>query len=245
MTGMDRPPEQVPPVTSSPQALLFDFDYTLADSSRAVVRCANHALTGMGLEPASPDAICRTIGLSLPDTLAALTGEEHRSRVIEFRRLWRELSDQIMVSDTKLLPGMIEALVPLREKGLRLGIVSTKYRSRIAAVLDREGAGHLFDTIVGGEDVSEHKPHPEGLLRALEQLGLTASARAVYRRQHNRCRGGPAGGGGVHCRPIGSYRRGGVRGSPDAGRCGRAERVAGFARVSGGVNDLNGIHYAA
>ena len=162
-------------MTSSPQALLFDFDYTLGDSSSAVVRCANHALTGMGLEAASPDTIRRTIGLSLPDTLATLAGEEQRSRAIEFRRLWRELSDQIMVRDTKLLPGMIEALVPLREKGLRLGIVSTKYRSRIAAVLDREGAGHLFDTIVGGEDVTEHKPHPEGLLRALERLGLAAS----------------------------------------------------------------------
>ena len=159
-----------------PQALLFDFDYTLADSSIAVVRCANHALTGMGLEPASPDAIRRTIGLSLPDTLAALAGEEHLSRALEFRRLWRELSDHIMVRDTKLLPGMVEALEPLREKGLRLGIVSTKYRSRIAAVLDREGVGYLFDTIVGGEDVSEHKPHPEGLLRALEQLDLAASA---------------------------------------------------------------------
>ena len=171
----DRSAEQVPLVTSSPQALLFDFDYTLADSSSAVVECANHALKGMGLEPASPDAIRRTIGLSLPDTLAALAGEEHRSRALEFRRLWRELSDHIMVRDTKLLPGMVEALEPLREKGLRLGIVSTKYRSRIAAVLDREGVGHLFDTIVGGEDVSEHKPHPEGLLRALEQLGLAAS----------------------------------------------------------------------
>ncbi len=171
----DRSAVQVPFVTSSPQALLFDFDYTLADSSSAVVECANHALTGMGLEPAAPDAIRRTIGLSLPDTLATLAGEEHRPRALEFRGLWRELSDQIMVRDTKLLPGMIEALVPLRKKGLTLGIVSTKYRSRIAAVLDREGAGHLFDTIVGGEDVSEHKPHPEGLLRALEQLGLAAS----------------------------------------------------------------------
>ena len=166
-------------MNNTPQALLFDFDYTLADSSVAVVRCANHALTGLGLEPASPDAIRRTIGLSLPDTLAVLAGEQHRPRALEFRRLWRELSDQIMVKETHLLPGVIEALTPLRDRGLSLGIVSTKFRSRIEAVLDRERVGHLFDTIVGGEDVSEHKPHPEGLLRALEQLGLAASV-ALY-----------------------------------------------------------------
>ena len=155
---------------------MFDFDYTLADSSSAVIKCANHALTGLGLESASPDAIRRTIGLSLPDTLAALAGEQHRPRALEFRRLWRELSDRIMVKETHLLPGVVEALTLLRERGLSLGIVSTKYRSRIEAVLDREGVGHLFDTIVGGEDVAEHKPHPEGLLQALERLGLAASA---------------------------------------------------------------------
>ena len=155
---------------------MFDFDYTLADSSSAVIKCANHALTGLGLESASPDAIRRTIGLSLPDTLAALAGEQHRPRALEFRRLWRELSDRIMVKETHLLPGVVEALTLLRERGLSLGIVSTKYRSRIEAVLDREGVGHLFDTIVVGEDVAEHKPHPEGLLQALERLGLAASA---------------------------------------------------------------------
>ncbi len=162
-------------MASTPQTLLFDFDYTLADSSTAVVKCANRALKGLGFEPASPDAIRRTIGLSLPDTLAALAGEEHRPKASEFRRLWRELSDRIMVKETRLLPGVVEALLPLRENGLKMGIVSTKYRSRIEAVLDREGSGHLFDTIVGGEDVKEHKPHPEGLMQALAQLGSSAA----------------------------------------------------------------------
>ena len=80
-----------------------------------------------------------------------------------------------MVKETRLLPGVVEALLPLRENGLKMGIVSTKYRSRIEAVLDREGSGHLFDTIVGGEDVKEHKPHPEGLMQALAQLGSSAA----------------------------------------------------------------------
>ena len=98
-------------MTKTPQTLLFDFDYTLADSSTAVVKCANRALKGLGFETASPDAIRRTIGLSLPDTLAALAGEEHRPKASEFRRLWRELSDRIMVKETRLLPGVVETSV--------------------------------------------------------------------------------------------------------------------------------------
>ena len=48
------------------QAMICDFDFTLADSSPGVVACVNEALAGLGLPPASADRIHATIGLSLP-----------------------------------------------------------------------------------------------------------------------------------------------------------------------------------
>lgn len=152
------------------QTLLFDFDYTLADSSTAIVKCANYALAGLGFEVVPSHVIHQTIGLSLTDTFAALVGEQHRSREAEFRILWRELSGQIMADETCMLPGVVETLVLIRNRGLKVGIVSTKFRSRIEKVLVREGITHLFDTVVGGEDVSQHKPHPDGIYKALDQL---------------------------------------------------------------------------
>ena len=56
------------------QAIICDFDFTLADSSPGVVACVNEALAGLGLPPASAARIHATIGLSLPHTLQALTG---------------------------------------------------------------------------------------------------------------------------------------------------------------------------
>ncbi len=158
---------------SNYKAVIFDFDYTLADSSRAVIECANNGLRGLGLPPASPDAICRTIGLSLPETLVRLAGETQRPLADEFRRFWRQRSDQIMVDWTVLLPGAREAVRSLRENGFQTGIVSTKYRSRIEAVLGREKLSDAFEVIVGGEDVSAHKPDPQGLLRAMDALGAS------------------------------------------------------------------------
>jgi phosphoglycolate phosphatase len=161
------------------QTYIFDFDYTLADSSRAVVECANNGLRGLGLPAASPDAICRTIGLSLPETLVRLAGEQQRPLADEFRRFWRHRSDQIMVDWTVLIPGAPEAVRELREKGFQTGIVSTKYRSRIEAVLRREKLSDAFEVIVGGEDVAAHKPDPEGLLRAIDELGA-APKKTLY-----------------------------------------------------------------
>ena len=153
------------------QTVLFDFDYTLADSSAAVVECMNVAFEAMGLAKAPEEAICRTIGLSLPEALVSLAGEAHRHRSQEFRSHFRRRSDQIMVDWTRLYPAVPHVLASLRDCGLRLGIVSTKNRHRIEAVLGRERLLERFDVIVGGEDVAEYKPDPEGLLLALDRLG--------------------------------------------------------------------------
>ena len=89
-----------------------------------------------------------------------------------FARLFVARADQVMAGKTVLfstVPGMVKRL---REHGLMLGIVSTKYRRRIEGILERERLLDSFAVIVGGEDVSQHKPDPESLLLALERLGV-------------------------------------------------------------------------
>jgi phosphoglycolate phosphatase len=76
-----------------------------------------------------------------------------------------------MADATKVYPGVPRTLQALKAYLLRLGIFSTKFRYRIEAVLQREGLRDAFELIVGGEDVAQLKPDPEGLLVALEKLG--------------------------------------------------------------------------
>jgi phosphoglycolate phosphatase len=166
-------------VLNQPKAVLFDFDYTLADSSSAVVDCCNGALAHMGLRQAAPDDIRRTIGLSIPDTLARLAGEEHRHRELEFRTHWRKRSDVIMVEQTYLYDEAHTAVAALRKHGMAAGIVSTKWRQRIVDVLERESLIDGFSVIVGGDNVAEHKPDPEGLLAAAKSLGA-APEEVIY-----------------------------------------------------------------
>jgi len=152
------------------QAVVFDFDYTLADSSRGAIDCINFALAEMGLAQVSAEAACRTIGLSLHETFLTL-GEHHEPRRCdEFHQLFVRRAEEVMSKLTVLydtVPPMVEAL---REGGLKLAIVSTKYRRRISEVLRREALLHGFEVVIGGEDVEEHKPHPQGLFEAIEKL---------------------------------------------------------------------------
>jgi phosphoglycolate phosphatase len=155
------------------QSIIFDFDYTLADSSRGIVDSVNFALARLGLPKANKAQICPLIGLSLPETLCRLCGEEARDCADEFVRLFIQRADEVMVDYTDIFGPVSSTVDQLRRQGISLGIVSTKFRHRIETILQRESLLHSFDTIVGGEDVSSHKPDPEGLLTAMKRLNTS------------------------------------------------------------------------
>jgi phosphoglycolate phosphatase len=155
------------------QAVVFDFDYTLADSSQGAIECINFALNAMGLDQVSPEAACRTIGLSLHETFLTLAEHKEPQRCDEFYRLFVQRAEKVMSNLTVLYDSVPATINALRESGLKLGIVSTKYRRRIHEVLEREILLHGFEVVIGGEDVEHHKPHPQGLFEAIERLGCS------------------------------------------------------------------------
>ncbi|MDH3604729.1 MAG: HAD family hydrolase, partial [Candidatus Tectomicrobia bacterium] len=65
-------------------AVVFDFDYTLADSSNGIVKCIRHALDHLGLAPAPESRMRESIGLTLAATLTYLTGIEDAKTAAEF-----------------------------------------------------------------------------------------------------------------------------------------------------------------
>ena len=160
-------------------SIIFDFDYTLVDSSSASIECVSYALTQLSLPVPTPDSIRRTIGMSLEETLRALTGIDERKTAEEFRRLFVHRADEVMLERIIFLDGVKQVLLDLDRRNLLLGIVSNKYRYRIEAFLLREHLEKLIDVIVGFEDTPKPKPDPDGLLIAMNKLG-TSQTQTVY-----------------------------------------------------------------
>ena len=75
-----------------------------------------------------------------------------------------------MNANTILFPDTLPTLTYLKKQGARIGIISTKYRFRILSFLKNHMPDDWFDIIIGGEDVTHHKPDPEGLLLAIDRL---------------------------------------------------------------------------
>lgn len=158
---------------------LFDFDYTLGDSTGGIVASVNYALGEMGFPQAGEGEVRRTIGMSLPEIFVALTKNKEPALAELFFRLFMEKADQVMLESTELFEDAGRVLNILKGEGTQLGIVTTKYRRRILRILEKFAMAHLIDVIVGGEDVANPKPHPEALHKALKLCG-SCGKNAVY-----------------------------------------------------------------
>lgn len=152
------------------KAIIFDFDYTLGDSTNGIVLSINYALEELGY--AIPDIadIKKTIGLSLTETYFALTSNDNLDEAEQFIKLFKEKADNVMVANTELYAGVKNVLQNLKAKGYKIAIVTTKFHYRIEQILNKFDANELIDIIVGAEDVKIEKPNPEGLFLAIENL---------------------------------------------------------------------------
>ncbi|MHA2325688.1 MAG: HAD family hydrolase [Promethearchaeota archaeon] len=157
------------------KGIIFDFDYTLADSSKGVIKCVNYALSNLGLADVSEKEINKTIGLSLGNTFKKLSGNDHIDKIEKFKHYFIEKADEVMTDLTTLYIETPKVIKILDKKGFKLGIVSTKFSYRIESILLREDLLDFFEVIIGGEDVKKLKPHPFGLLLAVRKLNLKLS----------------------------------------------------------------------
>ena len=163
------------------QAVLFDFDYTLGDSTVPITIGYQRGLTAMGWPEPAVEQVRPTIGMTLHDGYTLLTGDGAEARRREFYRRFQEAvgeramarGDDTMIRETRFFPGALELLGALKQAGVPAGIVSTKLGATIRKIFDHHQAGDLLALVVGGEDVDRPKPDPQGLLGAAEGLGLT------------------------------------------------------------------------
>ena len=149
--------------------LLFDFDCTLVDSTQGIVMCFQHVLQKHGYGRVTDEDIKRTIGKTLEESFTILSSITDEAVLKKFRAEYVQQADICMTSHTCFFPEVATTLKALKSQRMKLGIISTKYRYRIHEFVDTALGADFFDVIVGGEDVHFPKPHPEGVLLALQQ----------------------------------------------------------------------------
>lgn len=149
-----------------PAAALFDWDGTLVDTLAMIYRANVVALGAHGItmtrawfrEGYTPDwrRSYRELGVPEPlwdDVSARWAAEMSRMR-------------------PRALPWARGGLRRLRRHGVRLGLVTASTRGVVEPNLARLNLADAFEVLVYADDVTHGKPHPEGLLRALDEMAI-------------------------------------------------------------------------
>jgi len=158
-------------MTSAPsavRAVIFDLDGTLVDSMPLVLRAFAHALA-----PFRPDldeqAIFQRLGGPPARMMFELIGDEAKAAEA-LRRL-----DGFGFDNGALVEpfaGMKVLLEALHAQGFLLAIWTGRDRRGTEAILAAHGIAGLFRTVVCGDDLDTHKPHPGGLIEILARLSV-------------------------------------------------------------------------
>ena len=154
------------------QAVCFDFDYTLGDSTDSIVAGFQHGLTSLGWPAPDRETVRGTIGYLLEDAYTMLTGDRDPERQARFRALFSEVAVERQRKETTLFPGAPDLLRGLKAQGVKSAIVSTKRGDTIEIIMDNYGLGDTIEMVIGSADVKHPKPDPEGLLVTLDRLGV-------------------------------------------------------------------------
>lgn len=147
--------------------ILFDLDGTLIDSTEAILESFDVALKSFGEVPFDEEAIKAEIGHPLDAMFRTLGVSE--ARVWEHVAAYKAHYRTIACEKTVLLPRAKEA-VALAAAHARLGVVTTKTAEYSRELLVYMGMMEYFDVLVGREDVTHPKPHPEPIQRAMEAI---------------------------------------------------------------------------
>src|SRR6476620_8208585 len=147
--------------------VLFDLDGTVIDSGAIILASMRHATREVLGTEHSDEELMQAVG---GPGLEAQLGFFGPDRVDELVRVYRTHNEPL--HDTLVaFAGMEDVLVWLHEEGRRLGVVTAKRRSTVELAFANVPLGHLFETIVGGDETERHKPDPEPLLLGAERLG--------------------------------------------------------------------------
>ncbi|EHM13512.1 putative phosphatase [Jonquetella anthropi DSM 22815] len=153
------------------EAVAFDFDLTLVDSSQGIWATICALADELGLRKPSLDEVKATIGYSLKDAMAGFWGRLGDGWVERYREIFAAQHYQGVVP----LPGVIETLKTLKSRGI--GVAVATNRLSPDDVVNASGVGAVCSVIVGIRTLPS-KPSGAIISEAFRLLGVDPQSSA-------------------------------------------------------------------
>lgn len=145
--------------------ILFDIDGTLVDSIGVILSCLKDTFKELSRDYPDENKLKSLIGCDLHDIFRTFFDESEAIHAVQvFRGIYIKHQNKGIV----LVPKAFEIIKKLKKADKQLGAVTMKLSRFARPLFEDLNIDKDFGIIIGAEDVSFGKPHPEGLEKAMD-----------------------------------------------------------------------------
>jgi pyrophosphatase PpaX len=156
--------------------ILFDLDGTLIDTTPLIVESFKHTFLFHHNIEKKEEEVLEFLGLPLRAPFERL----HPGMEEEMMSTYRKFNEEKHDGYVGLFVDIVYTLDKLKEKGICLGVVTSKRRELAMRGMRLFGIEKYMSVFVGLEDTEKHKPEGEPLIKALDQLGVKKKEKVLY-----------------------------------------------------------------
>ena len=162
--------------------VLFDYDGTIVDSAKMIVKGAIEAFRMCGLPDPDPNKVRQNIGKPLATALNAYSpkGYEVKAELISNAyRKWYAEQGRLGLQDEPLFPGMFKLINDLKNnKEFLIGVATNKSRIALNNGLKKHNLTNIFD-ITLTMDEAKAKPDPDMAIQAMSKLNIKKNSTII------------------------------------------------------------------
>lgn len=161
---------------------IFDLDGTLTDTLDSLTYSVNLTLEEMGY-PALERSKCRAFvgngSRVLIEKALKASGDTTLSRIEEGMEVYDRVFDANCTYHVTPYDGIVELLQALKEKGMKLTVLSNKPHRQAVHVVEEVFGKEMFDWVQGQQEGIPRKPDPYAAIQIAEKFGVK-SEECVY-----------------------------------------------------------------
>ncbi len=152
-------------------SVVFDLDGTLLDTLGDLRDSVNYALEKNGLPKRTTEEIRSFVGNGIRLLIERSVPENTSSEItdkcfLDFKEYYKDHSSIL----TKAYDGVIDLLTTLKEKGIKIAVVSNKADFAVKTLMEDYFMG-LYDCAYGERAGVERKPAPDSVFGAISEMG--------------------------------------------------------------------------
>ncbi len=157
------------------KAVIYDLDDLMVNSDSLHIDASEKVFSRHNVDLKKLPLRVRAgfVGMRVSDILRVIVNYFNLN--VDFNQLREERSQlflDLVSSELKPMPGLIESLKFFKEGGFNIALASSGTRKYIKLVLKKFKIDNYFDVVVSGDDVNLGKPNPETYLVACSKLKI-------------------------------------------------------------------------